>query len=151
MEQRKINQERSRKYGGSSSFVNAGEPSKAPRQDEDGREPIETIGVDRQYDDTKIAAAVPDESSAASNVLTIQAPRGAGTRPVARSAPLLIDVINDLRLSRSHVLGSGMLTFGVSSHNNRERRVHPGSRCVRARRRIRPPTTMTPSGKSNRC
>src|SRR5687767_1502832 len=50
MEQRKINQERSRKYGGSSSFMNRGEPSKAPRQDEDGREPIDTIGVDRQYD-----------------------------------------------------------------------------------------------------
>ena len=35
MEQKKSNQERSRKYGGSSSFVDAGEPSKAPRQDED--------------------------------------------------------------------------------------------------------------------
>ena len=37
MEQKKNNQERSRKYGGSSSFVDGGEPSKAPRQDEDGR------------------------------------------------------------------------------------------------------------------
>jgi hypothetical protein len=35
MEQKKSNQERSRKYGGSSSFVDSGEPSKAPRQDED--------------------------------------------------------------------------------------------------------------------
>ena len=38
MEQKKSNQERSRKYGGSSSFVDAGEPSKAPRQDEDARD-----------------------------------------------------------------------------------------------------------------
>ena len=38
MEQKKGNQERSRKYGGSSSFVDAGEPSKAPRQDEDPQE-----------------------------------------------------------------------------------------------------------------
>jgi hypothetical protein len=38
MEQKKNNQARARKYGGSSSFVDAGEPSKAPRQDEDGRE-----------------------------------------------------------------------------------------------------------------
>jgi hypothetical protein len=51
MEQRKINQERSRKYGGSSSFVDTGAPSKAPRQDEDGREASNTVGVDRQYDD----------------------------------------------------------------------------------------------------
>jgi hypothetical protein len=36
MEQKKTNQERSRKYGGSSSFVDAGQPSRAPRQDEDG-------------------------------------------------------------------------------------------------------------------
>jgi hypothetical protein len=51
MEQRKVNQERSRKYGGSSSFVNPREPSKAPRQDEDGRDSIDTIGVEREYDD----------------------------------------------------------------------------------------------------
>jgi hypothetical protein len=38
MEQKKNNQERARKYGGSSSFVDVGEPSKAPRQDEDARE-----------------------------------------------------------------------------------------------------------------
>ena len=38
MEQKKSNQERSRKYGGSSSFVDSGEPSKAPRQDEDARD-----------------------------------------------------------------------------------------------------------------
>lgn len=38
MEQKKNNQERGRKYGGSSSFVDIGEPSKAPRQDEDGRD-----------------------------------------------------------------------------------------------------------------
>jgi len=40
MEQKKANQERGRKYGGSSSFVDAGQPSRAPRQDEDGRELI---------------------------------------------------------------------------------------------------------------
>jgi hypothetical protein len=40
MEQKKTNQERGRKYGGSSSFVNAGQPSRAPRQDEDGKELI---------------------------------------------------------------------------------------------------------------
>ena len=38
MAQKKNNQERGRKYGGSSSFVDTGEPSKAPRQDEDGRQ-----------------------------------------------------------------------------------------------------------------
>jgi len=38
MEQKKQNQERTRKYGGSSSFVDTAAPSKAPRQDEDGRE-----------------------------------------------------------------------------------------------------------------
>jgi len=38
MEQKKSSQERSRKYGGSSSFVDTGEPSKAPRQDEDARD-----------------------------------------------------------------------------------------------------------------
>src|SRR5688572_26348943 len=53
MEQSKINQERSRKYGGSSSFVNTREPSQAPRQDEDGGESIETTGVERQYDDDR--------------------------------------------------------------------------------------------------
>jgi hypothetical protein len=35
MEQKKSNQERTRKYGGSSSFVDQRDPSKAPRQDED--------------------------------------------------------------------------------------------------------------------
>jgi hypothetical protein len=54
MDPRKTNQKRSRKYGGSSSFVDAGEPSKAPRQDEDGSEATETPEVDRQYaDDSK--------------------------------------------------------------------------------------------------
>ena len=38
MEQKKNNQERARKYGGTSSYVDTGEPSKAPRQDEDARE-----------------------------------------------------------------------------------------------------------------
>jgi hypothetical protein len=38
MEQKKNNQERARKYGGSSSYVDTGAPSKAPRQDEDARE-----------------------------------------------------------------------------------------------------------------
>ena len=38
MEQKKNNQERARKYGGSSSYVDRGEPSRAPRQDEDGRD-----------------------------------------------------------------------------------------------------------------
>ena len=32
------NQERSRKYGGSSAFVDMGQPSRAPRQDEEGQE-----------------------------------------------------------------------------------------------------------------
>jgi hypothetical protein len=40
MEKNPKNQERSRKYGGSSSFVDAGQPSKAPRQDEDGQEAV---------------------------------------------------------------------------------------------------------------
>jgi hypothetical protein len=51
MEQKKTNQERGRKYGGSSSFVDKGEPSKAPRQDEDGRESLGSSQVDRQYTD----------------------------------------------------------------------------------------------------
>jgi len=34
------NQTRSRKYGGSSSFVDAGQPSRAPRQDEEGQDAI---------------------------------------------------------------------------------------------------------------
>jgi hypothetical protein len=36
MEQKKTNQERGRKYGGSSSFVDIAQPSRAPRQDEAG-------------------------------------------------------------------------------------------------------------------
>ena len=40
MEQKKTNQERGRKYGGSSSFVDVGQPSRAPRQDEDGKEAV---------------------------------------------------------------------------------------------------------------
>jgi hypothetical protein len=40
MEQKKSNQERTRKHGGSSSFVDTREPGKAPRQDENGRELI---------------------------------------------------------------------------------------------------------------
>jgi hypothetical protein len=50
VEQKKINQERSRKYGGSSSFLNNDEPSKAPRQDEDGREALRTTELARQYE-----------------------------------------------------------------------------------------------------
>ena len=46
MEQKKNNQERGRKYGGSSSYVDMGEPSKAPRQDEDGRELVGTSPSD---------------------------------------------------------------------------------------------------------
>jgi hypothetical protein len=38
-------QERSRKYGGSSSFVDIGQPSRAPRQDEEGEE---TVGSARR-------------------------------------------------------------------------------------------------------
>ena len=38
MEQKKTNQERARKYGGTSSYADTGEPSKAPRQDEDASE-----------------------------------------------------------------------------------------------------------------
>jgi hypothetical protein len=38
MEKNNTNQERSRKYGGSSSFVDVGQPSRAPRQDEEGQE-----------------------------------------------------------------------------------------------------------------
>ncbi len=36
MSQQDTNQQRSRKYGGSSSFTDAGTPSRAPRQDEQG-------------------------------------------------------------------------------------------------------------------
>ena len=34
MKQKKNNQARARKYGGTSSYVDSGEPSNAPRQDE---------------------------------------------------------------------------------------------------------------------
>ena len=40
MEKNKTNQERGRKYGGSSSFTDVGQPSRAPRQDEEGQETI---------------------------------------------------------------------------------------------------------------
>jgi hypothetical protein len=40
MEQQKTHQERARKYGGSSSFVDVGQPSRAPRQDEDGKDVV---------------------------------------------------------------------------------------------------------------
>ena len=40
MSKNKTNQERARKYGGSSSFVDAGSPSRAPRQDEEGQETV---------------------------------------------------------------------------------------------------------------
>jgi len=44
MDQKKTNQERARKHGRSSSFDDAGQPSRAPRQDEDGKE--EVVGSD---------------------------------------------------------------------------------------------------------
>jgi hypothetical protein len=40
MEKNKKNQERSRKYGGSSSFVDMGQPSRAPRQDDEVEETL---------------------------------------------------------------------------------------------------------------
>jgi hypothetical protein len=40
MAKNNTNQERVRKYGGSSSFVDIGQPSRAPRQDEEGQESI---------------------------------------------------------------------------------------------------------------
>ena len=40
MKKNTTNQERGRKYGGSSSFVDTGQPSRAPRQDEEGQESI---------------------------------------------------------------------------------------------------------------
>ena len=40
-------QEKSRKYGGSSSFVDVGQPSRAPRQDEEGEEKNDSVG--REY------------------------------------------------------------------------------------------------------
>lgn len=46
MENNKTNQERSRKYGGSSSFVDKGQPSKAPRQDEQADEALGSTGRD---------------------------------------------------------------------------------------------------------
>ena len=51
MEQKKNNQERTRKYGGTSSYVDAREPSKAPRQDEDARELIgpSDVNPERAY------------------------------------------------------------------------------------------------------
>jgi hypothetical protein len=50
----KPNQQRSRKYGGSSSFVDVGQPSRAPRQDEHGEETVGAArrGVDPDYGDS---------------------------------------------------------------------------------------------------
>jgi hypothetical protein len=48
MEQKKNNQERARKYGGTSSYVDVGEPSKAPRQDEDAREFVGPSEADQE-------------------------------------------------------------------------------------------------------
>jgi len=42
----KKNQERGRKYGGSSSFVDMGRPSRAPRQDEPGEETVDSTSRD---------------------------------------------------------------------------------------------------------
>jgi hypothetical protein len=44
--EKKRNQQRSRKYGGSSSFVDMGQPSRAPRQDEAGEEAVGSTGRD---------------------------------------------------------------------------------------------------------
>ena len=46
MENNKTNQERGRKYGGSSSFVDRGQPSRAPRQDEQGEEAVGSTSRD---------------------------------------------------------------------------------------------------------
>ena len=46
MENKKTNQERGRKYGGSSSFVDRGQPSRAPRQDEPGDEAVGSTSRD---------------------------------------------------------------------------------------------------------
>ena len=46
MENNKSNQERGRKYGGSSSFVDMGQPSRAPRQDEQGEEAVGSTSRD---------------------------------------------------------------------------------------------------------
>src|SRR5215212_6383966 len=46
MKQKKSNQERGRKYGGSSSFLDVGQPSRAPRQDEDGKEVLDSTKHD---------------------------------------------------------------------------------------------------------
>lgn len=46
MENDKTNQERARKYGGSSSFVDRGQPSRAPRQDEQGEEAVGSTSRD---------------------------------------------------------------------------------------------------------
>jgi hypothetical protein len=56
MEQKKSNQEKSRKYGGSSSFVDVGQPSRAPRQDEDGKELVGSANPD-------VSPAYKEESS----------------------------------------------------------------------------------------
>jgi hypothetical protein len=40
MTKNNTNQERGRKYGGSSSFVDQGQPSRAPRQDEQGEDSV---------------------------------------------------------------------------------------------------------------
>jgi hypothetical protein len=46
MDKSPTNQKRSRKYGGSSSFVDAGQPSRAPRQDEAGEGTVGSTGRD---------------------------------------------------------------------------------------------------------
>ena len=77
MEQKKNNQERARKYGGTSSYVDPGNPSKAPRQDEDAKEfvgpsdpdqprtynSIGEQGISNRLAETEHAFPEPSESS----------------------------------------------------------------------------------------
>jgi len=50
---KKTNQEKTRKYGGSSSYVDASVPSKAPRQDESTKEFLGSAPPRHQVDDAE--------------------------------------------------------------------------------------------------
>jgi hypothetical protein len=82
MEQKKTNQERGRKYAGSSSFADVGQPSRAPRQDEDGKELVgfvrhESGPADRESSSQGISNRPAKEEHAFPNSSEADTERGA--------------------------------------------------------------------------
>ena len=87
MAKNNTNREAGRKYAGSSSFTDAGQPSKAPRQDEDGRELAGSTryaphAVDEQSSDQGISNRPVKEEHAFP-----PADKSAGTPPEENAGP----------------------------------------------------------------